>query len=118
MNISIFFDYNISFGIASYVLVCPVKIWGAGLCGWVGPVSPLEVILVRSFFCLIGNDCFLSFEDSLRFFLQFQLSRTVSLLLHINGTYRVHWADRLGFCKNYLGYLRADLKASSFLPLI
>lgn len=23
---------------------CPVKIWGAGLCGWVGPVSPLEVL--------------------------------------------------------------------------
>ncbi|KAB1224490.1 hypothetical protein CJ030_MR2G016379 [Morella rubra] len=46
-----------------------LRIWGAVLCGWVGPVSPLE------------------------------LSRTVSLLLHINGTYRVHWADRLGFCK-------------------
>ncbi|KAG7965180.1 hypothetical protein I3843_09G211200 [Carya illinoinensis] len=46
-----------------------LRIWGAGLCGWVGPVSPLEV------------------------------SRTVSLLLHINGTYRTHWADRLGFCK-------------------
>ncbi|XP_059463227.1 protein BREAST CANCER SUSCEPTIBILITY 2 homolog B isoform X2 [Corylus avellana] len=46
-----------------------LRIWGAGLCGWVGPVSPLEV------------------------------SRTVSLLLHGNGTYRAHWADRLGFCK-------------------
>ncbi|KAG2394339.1 Protein BREAST CANCER SUSCEPTIBILITY 2-like protein [Vigna angularis] len=42
---------------------------GAGLCGWNGPVSPLEV------------------------------SSTVSLLLHINGTYRAHWAERLGFCK-------------------
>ena len=21
-----------------------MKIWGAGLCGWVGPVSPLEVL--------------------------------------------------------------------------
>ncbi|KHN39941.1 Breast cancer type 2 susceptibility protein like [Glycine soja] len=41
----------------------------AGLCGWNGPVSPLEV------------------------------SSTVSLLLHINGTYRAHWAERLGFCK-------------------
>lgn len=27
-----------------------VKIWGAGLCGWVGPVSPLEVLV--SFRCL------------------------------------------------------------------
>ncbi|TKY47857.1 BREAST CANCER SUSCEPTIBILITY B [Spatholobus suberectus] len=46
-----------------------LRIWGAGLCGWNGPVSPLEVSL------------------------------TVSLLLHINGTYRAHWAERLGFCK-------------------
>ncbi|KAF3962282.1 hypothetical protein CMV_013187 [Castanea mollissima] len=46
-----------------------LRIWGAGLCGWLAPVSPLEV------------------------------SRTVSLLLHMNGTYRAHWADRLGFCK-------------------
>ncbi|XP_061356921.1 protein BREAST CANCER SUSCEPTIBILITY 2 homolog B-like [Gastrolobium bilobum] len=46
-----------------------LRIWGAGLCGWNGPVSPLEV------------------------------SSTVSLLLHINGTYRAHWAERLGFCK-------------------
>ncbi|KAJ4821846.1 hypothetical protein Tsubulata_046386 [Turnera subulata] len=46
-----------------------LRIWGAGLCGWVGPVSPLEV------------------------------SKTVTLSLHINGTYRAHWADRLGFCK-------------------
>ncbi|XP_065852244.1 protein BREAST CANCER SUSCEPTIBILITY 2 homolog B [Euphorbia lathyris] len=48
-----------------------LRIWGAGLCGWVGPVSPLEVLA----------------------------SRTITLLLHINGTYRAHWADRLGFCK-------------------
>ncbi|KAK7344501.1 hypothetical protein VNO77_14169 [Canavalia gladiata] len=46
-----------------------LRIWGAGLCGWNGPVSPLEV------------------------------SSTISLLLHINGTYRAHWAERLGFCK-------------------
>ncbi|CAL0323227.1 unnamed protein product [Lupinus luteus] len=46
-----------------------LRIWGAGLCGWHGPVSPLEV------------------------------SSAVSLMLHINGTYRAHWADRLGFCK-------------------
>ncbi|KAG5619799.1 hypothetical protein H5410_005017 [Solanum commersonii] len=46
-----------------------LRIWGAGLCGWTGPVSPLEV------------------------------SGTTSLLLHINGTYRAHWASRLGFCK-------------------
>lgn len=26
-------------------------------------------------------------------------SSTVGLLLHINGTYRAHWADRLGLCK-------------------
>ncbi|XP_073225419.1 protein BREAST CANCER SUSCEPTIBILITY 2 homolog B-like isoform X2 [Cicer arietinum] len=46
-----------------------LRIWGAGLCGWNGPVSPLEV------------------------------PSTVSLLLHINGTYRTHWAEQLGFCK-------------------
>ncbi|PON42490.1 Breast cancer type 2 susceptibility protein [Parasponia andersonii] len=46
-----------------------LRIWGAGLCGWVGPVSPLEV------------------------------PRTANLGLHINGTYRAQWADRLGFCK-------------------
>ncbi|KAK8468330.1 hypothetical protein PHAVU_006G005800 [Phaseolus vulgaris] len=46
-----------------------LRLSGAGLCGWNGPVSPLEV------------------------------SSTVSLLLHINGTYRAHWAERLGFCK-------------------
>ena len=27
-----------------YNLCCLMKIWGAGLCGWVGPVSPLEVL--------------------------------------------------------------------------
>ncbi|CAI9097234.1 OLC1v1033610C1 [Oldenlandia corymbosa var. corymbosa] len=46
-----------------------LTIWGAALCGSAGPVSPLEV------------------------------SQTTSLLLHINGTYRAHWADRLGICK-------------------
>ncbi|KAI8557146.1 hypothetical protein RHMOL_Rhmol05G0312600 [Rhododendron molle] len=46
-----------------------LRIWGAELSGWVGPVSPL------------------------------QASSTVNLLLHINGTYRAHWADRLGLCK-------------------
>ncbi|XWS60009.1 hypothetical protein CRYUN_Cryun08bG0171400 [Craigia yunnanensis] len=46
-----------------------LRIWGAGLCGWVGPVSPLEA------------------------------SSAISLLLNINGTFRAHWADRLGFCK-------------------
>ncbi|KAM0948097.1 putative breast cancer type 2 susceptibility protein [Dioscorea sansibarensis] len=46
-----------------------LRIVGAHLCGWVAPVSPLEA------------------------------HRTVSLLLSINGTYRAHWADHLGFCK-------------------
>lgn len=46
-----------------------LRISGAELCGWAGPVSPL------------------------------QASSTVGLLLHINGTYRAHWADRLGLCK-------------------
>lgn len=31
----------------------------------------------------------------------FQVSRSTNLLLHMNGTYRVHWADRLGFCKGF-----------------
>lgn len=47
-----------------------LRISGAGLYGWAGPVSPLEA------------------------------SRTISLVLHINGTYRAHWAERLGFCKS------------------
>ncbi|KAF3624613.1 putative gypsy retrotransposon integrase-like protein 1-like [Capsicum annuum] len=46
-----------------------LRIWGAGLCGWTDPVSPLEA------------------------------SGMTSLLLHINGTYRAHWASRLGLCK-------------------
>ncbi|KAK9053973.1 hypothetical protein SSX86_025048 [Deinandra increscens subsp. villosa] len=47
-----------------------LRICGAGLSGWNAPVSPLET------------------------------SRMISLCLHINGTYRAHWADRLGFCKS------------------
>ncbi|XP_057837345.2 protein BREAST CANCER SUSCEPTIBILITY 2 homolog B isoform X2 [Cryptomeria japonica] len=46
-----------------------LRICGASLHGWVGPLSPLEA------------------------------SRTVSLILHINGTYRAHWAERLSFCR-------------------
>ncbi|GJX07881.1 breast cancer susceptibility 2 homolog B-like protein [Tanacetum coccineum] len=46
-----------------------LRICGAGLCGWDAPVTPLEA------------------------------SRMISLCLHMNGTYRAHWADRLGFCK-------------------
>ncbi|PPS06622.1 hypothetical protein GOBAR_AA14016 [Gossypium barbadense] len=48
-----------------------LRIWGAGLCGWVGPVSPLEA------------------------------SSAISLALNLNGTCRAHWADRLGFCKGF-----------------
>ncbi|OMO97642.1 hypothetical protein COLO4_14461 [Corchorus olitorius] len=47
-----------------------LRIWGAGLSGWAGPVSPLEA------------------------------SSDISLFLNINGTFRAHWADRLGFCKS------------------
>ncbi|KAK4418891.1 protein BREAST CANCER SUSCEPTIBILITY 2B [Sesamum alatum] len=47
-----------------------LRIRGAKLCGWPGPVSPFEA------------------------------SQTTSLLLHMNGTYRCHWAERLGFCKS------------------
>ncbi|XP_043697660.1 protein BREAST CANCER SUSCEPTIBILITY 2 homolog B-like isoform X2 [Telopea speciosissima] len=46
-----------------------LRVWGAGLSGWAGPISPLEG------------------------------STEVHLLCHINGTYRACWADRLGFCK-------------------
>ncbi|XP_039009037.1 protein BREAST CANCER SUSCEPTIBILITY 2 homolog B-like isoform X2 [Hibiscus syriacus] len=46
-----------------------LRIWGAGMCGWVGPVSPLEA------------------------------SSEINLVLNMNGTFRAHWADRLGFCK-------------------
>ncbi|KAI8012480.1 Cyclin-dependent kinase C-2 [Camellia lanceoleosa] len=28
-----------------------------------------------------------------------EASSTVGLLMHMNGTYRAHWADRLGLCK-------------------
>ncbi|KAG6535594.1 hypothetical protein ZIOFF_000616 [Zingiber officinale] len=45
-----------------------LRIWGAGLFGWVGPVSSLEA------------------------------SKTVHLLMNINGTYRADWAEKLGFC--------------------
>uniref|UniRef100_M4F7J9 Tower domain-containing protein n=1 Tax=Brassica campestris TaxID=3711 RepID=M4F7J9_BRACM len=48
-----------------------LRILGAGLSGWSTPTSPLEAAI----------------------------SNTIYLLLHINGTYRAHWADRLGFCK-------------------
>ncbi|KAL1206786.1 BREAST CANCER SUSCEPTIBILITY 2-like protein B [Cardamine amara subsp. amara] len=48
-----------------------LRILGAGLSGWATPTSPLEVVT----------------------------SNTICLLLNINGTYRAHWADRLGFCK-------------------
>lgn len=46
-----------------------LRICGASLHGWVGPLSPFEAF------------------------------RTVSLVLHINGTYRAHWAERLSFCR-------------------
>ncbi|CAA0400029.1 unnamed protein product [Arabidopsis thaliana] len=48
-----------------------LRILGAGLSGWATPTSPLEAVI----------------------------SSTICLLLNINGTYRAHWADRLGFCK-------------------
>ncbi|XP_024011976.1 protein BREAST CANCER SUSCEPTIBILITY 2 homolog B [Eutrema salsugineum] len=48
-----------------------LRILGAGLSGWANPTSPLEAVV----------------------------SNTICLLLNINGTYRAHWADRLGFCK-------------------
>ncbi|XP_056857098.1 protein BREAST CANCER SUSCEPTIBILITY 2 homolog B-like, partial [Raphanus sativus] len=48
-----------------------LRIHGAGLSGWTTPTSPLEAVI----------------------------SNTICLLLNINGTYRAHWADRLGFCK-------------------
>ncbi|XP_051142662.1 protein BREAST CANCER SUSCEPTIBILITY 2 homolog B-like [Andrographis paniculata] len=47
-----------------------LKICGAKLSSWLGPVSPLET------------------------------SQQPCLHLHINGTYRCHWAEKLGFCKN------------------
>nr|VDC84882.1 unnamed protein product [Brassica oleracea] len=53
------------------VLISYLKILGAGLSGWATPTSPLEAVI----------------------------SNTICLLLNINGTYRAHWADRLGFCK-------------------
>ncbi|URE38584.1 Leucine rich repeat N-terminal domain [Musa troglodytarum] len=46
-----------------------LRICGAGLCGLVGPVSSLEA------------------------------SKTVHMLIHINGTNRAHWDEKLGFCK-------------------
>ncbi|CAB82279.1 putative protein [Arabidopsis thaliana] len=55
----------------AYVLISYLKILGAGLSGWATPTSPLEAVI----------------------------SSTICLLLNINGTYRAHWADRLGFCK-------------------
>ncbi|CAO2820162.1 unnamed protein product [Amaranthus hypochondriacus] len=47
-----------------------LQICGAGLNGWDGPVSPLKAL------------------------------PTVSLVMHMNGTYRVSWDERLGFCRS------------------
>ncbi|KAL0715102.1 hypothetical protein Bca4012_064424 [Brassica carinata] len=55
----------------AHVLITYLKILGAGLSGWTTPTSALEAVI----------------------------SNTICLLLNINGTYRAHWADRLGFCK-------------------
>ncbi|KAK3163964.1 hypothetical protein QOZ80_1AG0010770 [Eleusine coracana subsp. coracana] len=46
-----------------------LRIWGASLCGWSGPVSFSEA------------------------------SGTITLMVHINGTYRARWNESLGFCK-------------------
>ncbi|XP_021769649.1 protein BREAST CANCER SUSCEPTIBILITY 2 homolog B-like isoform X1 [Chenopodium quinoa] len=46
-----------------------LRICGAGLIGWNGPVSPLKA------------------------------SPLISLMLHINGTYRASWHERLGLCR-------------------
>ncbi|KAF9588565.1 hypothetical protein IFM89_013417 [Coptis chinensis] len=62
-----------------------LRIWRAGLCGWVGPISSLEP------------------------------SKTVSLQLHINGTYRAHWADRLGICKAFP--IASSIRRSPGAPL-
>ncbi|CAO2208891.1 unnamed protein product [Urochloa humidicola] len=47
-----------------------LRIWGASLCGWSGPVSFREA------------------------------SGSVKLMVHINGTYRARWNETLGFCKH------------------
>nr|XP_045090585.1 protein BREAST CANCER SUSCEPTIBILITY 2 homolog B isoform X10 [Aegilops tauschii subsp. strangulata] len=47
-----------------------LRIWGASLCGWTGPVS---------------------FHEA---------SGTVKLMVHVNGSYRARWDDPLGFCKH------------------
>uniref|UniRef100_A0A0E0JEH1 Tower domain-containing protein n=1 Tax=Oryza punctata TaxID=4537 RepID=A0A0E0JEH1_ORYPU len=47
-----------------------LRIWGASLCGWAGPVS---------------------FHEA---------SGTVKLVIHINGTYRARWNETLGLCKH------------------
>ncbi|RCV24794.1 hypothetical protein SETIT_5G114900v2 [Setaria italica] len=47
-----------------------LRIWGASLCGWSGPVS---------------------FHEA---------SDTVKLMIHINGTYRARWNEILGFCNH------------------
>ncbi|XP_048562011.1 protein BREAST CANCER SUSCEPTIBILITY 2 homolog B-like isoform X8 [Triticum urartu] len=47
-----------------------LRIWGASLCGWTGPVS---------------------FHEA---------SGTVKLTVHVNGSYRARWDDPLGFCKH------------------
>ncbi|KAL6848133.1 hypothetical protein ACP4OV_022261 [Aristida adscensionis] len=47
-----------------------LRIWGASMCGWSGPVS---------------------FHEA---------SGTIKLMVHINGTYRARWNETLGFCKH------------------
>ncbi|KAE8792571.1 Breast cancer type 2 susceptibility protein-like protein [Hordeum vulgare] len=58
-----------------------LRIWGASLCGWTGPVS---------------------FHEA---------SGTVKLTIHVNGSYRARWDDPLGFCMHFhykTGYFILD----------
>ncbi|KAH0843409.1 LOW QUALITY PROTEIN: hypothetical protein HID58_092041, partial [Brassica napus] len=65
------YSINAALDVMLQTAECWKIILGARLSGWSTPTSPLEAAI----------------------------SNTISLLLNINGTYRAHWADRLGFCK-------------------
>ena len=100
----------------AYVLISYLKILGAGLSGWATPTSPLEVSQTLHF--IRFSDIFSGWFVHKSFIqpnFQAVISSTICLLLNINGTYRAHWADRLGFCKQL--YAVGLTTSSEFLLL-
>lgn len=68
---------------------------------YVGGLVPFRLLRYKLFKLPIDAGIFLipCFMSILVVILWFQVTRSTNLLLHINGTYRANWAERLGFCK-------------------